>query len=355
MAVNRKLLQGAAGAAGGLVPSEHFGVVLYEGDGSSSHSINGGKFGAGAYFNGSATIFASNLDGNVLPTDKTWSASFWMNTTGATTGNQTPIAHMKSSSPYSGWAILIGSTTIDFAVNGSTPAPATGTKPPRDNGNWHHFVLSYDGSGTTTLYYDGSFRATFSGTIGASDSHLKLGTANVWSNYEGKLDQVRLFTKALSSSEVSTLYAETTETVESLDPLSEDTTDTLQVLGDSSCIATYRFENDEVDLSGNYNGTGTEIQYAAGRYGQAASFNGSASKVDIANLVRNNAYIYATRGEGKSACHRAMGLMAKKRFDAKLIHTHTFAMKDLQTGLKYTRERIEDAIKVVVRNDDRLI
>ena len=52
MAVNKRLLQGAAAAAGGITPSEHFGVVLYEGDGSSSHSINGGKFGAGAYFNG---------------------------------------------------------------------------------------------------------------------------------------------------------------------------------------------------------------------------------------------------------------------------------------------------------------
>lgn len=91
-----------------------------------------------------------------------------------------------------------------------------------------------------------------------------------------------------------------------------------------------------------------------GKIGLAA-FPSKPVEVDIANLVRNNAYIYATRGEGKSACHRAMALMAKKRFDAKLIHTHTFAMKDLQIGLKYTRERIEDAIKVVVRNDERLI
>ena len=42
--------------SGALVPSEHFGVVLYEGDGSTSHSINGGKFGAGAYFNGSSSL-----------------------------------------------------------------------------------------------------------------------------------------------------------------------------------------------------------------------------------------------------------------------------------------------------------
>ena len=45
MAVNKKLLQGATAGAGGLTPSEHFGVVLYEGDGAASHSINGGKFG----------------------------------------------------------------------------------------------------------------------------------------------------------------------------------------------------------------------------------------------------------------------------------------------------------------------
>ena len=42
MAVNKRLLQDAA--AGGLVPSEHFGVVLYEGDGTSSHSITGLNF-----------------------------------------------------------------------------------------------------------------------------------------------------------------------------------------------------------------------------------------------------------------------------------------------------------------------
>ena len=52
MSLRKRLLVKPAAAPGGLVPSEHFGVVLYEGDGSSSHSINGGKFGAGAYFNG---------------------------------------------------------------------------------------------------------------------------------------------------------------------------------------------------------------------------------------------------------------------------------------------------------------
>ena len=56
---------------------------------------------------------------------------------------------------------------------------------------------------------------------------------------------------------------------------------------------------------------------------------------DIASLVRNNIYVYGIRGEGRSATHRAMALMAAKRFDATLIHTHTFPLADLPTALHY--------------------
>lgn len=70
---------------------------------------------------------------------------------------------------------------------------------------------------------------------------------------------------------------------------------------------------------------------------------------DIAALVKNNIYVYGIRGEGKSATRRAMALMAAKRFDATLIHTHTFPFADLPTALHYARNRIDDAIKVVIR------
>jgi L-iditol 2-dehydrogenase len=41
--------------------------------------------------------------------------------------------------------------------------------------------------------------------------------------------------------------------------------------------------------------------------------------------------------------------MAQKRFDATVIHTHTFPLEEVPTALRYARERIEDAIKVVVK------
>jgi L-iditol 2-dehydrogenase len=41
--------------------------------------------------------------------------------------------------------------------------------------------------------------------------------------------------------------------------------------------------------------------------------------------------------------------MRQKRFDATKIHTHTFALDDLPTALRYAKDRVEDAIKVVVK------
>lgn len=81
-----------------------------------------------------------------------------------------------------------------------------------------------------------------------------------------------------------------------------------------------------------------------------AAFPGEAVPIDVAYLVRNNIYLYGIRGEGKTATHRAEAFMRQKRFDAALIHTHTFMMDDLNEALRYAKDRVEDAIKVVVRN-----
>ena len=80
-----------------------------------------------------------------------------------------------------------------------------------------------------------------------------------------------------------------------------------------------------------------------------AAFPHDPIKVNIPHMVINNIYMYGIRGEGKSATHRAMAFMKQKRFNAKLVHTHTFKMNELPTALKYARERIDGAIKVVIK------
>jgi L-iditol 2-dehydrogenase len=81
-----------------------------------------------------------------------------------------------------------------------------------------------------------------------------------------------------------------------------------------------------------------------------AAFPSDPALIDVAYLVRNNIYVYGIRGEGKSATHRAEAFMRQKRFDATIIHTHTFDMEDLPEAIRYARDRVEDAIKVVVTN-----
>src|SRR3984893_12612779 len=79
-----------------------------------------------------------------------------------------------------------------------------------------------------------------------------------------------------------------------------------------------------------------------------AAFPHEPVTMDLAHLVKNNIYAYGIRGEGRSATRRAMALMAEKRFDAAKIHTHTFPLADLPKALRYARDRVDDAIKVVV-------
>ena len=80
-----------------------------------------------------------------------------------------------------------------------------------------------------------------------------------------------------------------------------------------------------------------------------AAFPHDPIKVNIPHMVINNIYMYGIRGEGKSATHRAMAFMKQKRFNAKLVHTHTFKMDELPTALKYAKERIDGAIKIVIK------
>ena len=80
-----------------------------------------------------------------------------------------------------------------------------------------------------------------------------------------------------------------------------------------------------------------------------AAFPREPVPVDLAYIVRNNIYLYGIRGEGRGAVKRGMALMAQRKFDASPLVTHTFPLSQLDTAIRYARERIDDAIKVVVK------
>ncbi len=108
-----------------------------------------------------------------------------------------------------------------------------------------------------------------------------------------------------------------------------------------------------VEASGNPDGLndGMDMVMRGGKI-CLVGFANEPVPVDVAKLVRNHISVFGIRGEGRSATHRAAALVAEGRINAKLIHTHTFGMDDVPEAFKYSRDRIDGAIKVVVRMSD---
>src|SRR5207248_324381 len=71
---------------------------------------------------------------------------------------------------------------------------------------WTHLATTYDGS-TLCLYVNGTQAASRSvgGPISGSTSPLRIGGNNVWGEYfNGVLDEVRVYNRALSQAEIQT-------------------------------------------------------------------------------------------------------------------------------------------------------
>jgi L-iditol 2-dehydrogenase len=79
------------------------------------------------------------------------------------------------------------------------------------------------------------------------------------------------------------------------------------------------------------------------------AFSNTPSLVDIGHVVTNNIYLYGIRGEGQSAVRRAASLIAQKKLDPSPLHTHTFAFNQLPTAIRYFQEKVDGAIKVVIK------
>jgi hypothetical protein len=76
---------------------------------------------------------------------------------------------------------------------------------------WHHFVFVYDGS-NMIIYADGSNVKSIANTYGAtySTNYIRIGTFNTAGSevdyYSGSLDELSVWSRALSSTEVTSLY-----------------------------------------------------------------------------------------------------------------------------------------------------
>ena len=173
-----------------------------------------GKYGFAGKFNGTNSyLYAAN---SVQQPTKNFSVSCWVNFDTIKAASTGIVANFKSGgTPQVGWAIAHqNGTPFQFWADGtasSNAAKAQGTTNPVA-GTWYNIVGTYDGT-NIKIYVNGSLEGTtaYSTTPAQTDQPLVIG--RWYGNYndyytDGKIDQVRIFNKAISATEVTTLYNE---------------------------------------------------------------------------------------------------------------------------------------------------
>ena len=280
-----------------LDPGTTDSVALYRFEDNADDTSNStGKFGKGAGLDGTTSI---ELPGQILgdlhnANTHSISVSTWIYWQGQTSES---YAHLISAgynqSGKSFWVGIGYAGTTSGVINElyvsgsgvSGGANWSGVSMPINE--WSHVVFTWTGT-TSKLYLNGNLIATTTmPTLDwrSSGNGFRLGRYYYNSNYytKGFYDQTRIFNKAITQTEVNTLYAETTSTV-----------DTVQILGDTSLKALYKFDGNLNDSSGNnyaptanssiyynYNGTASGVTYVTGKFGKAASFDGSNDYIEL--------------------------------------------------------------------------
>ena len=151
-------------------------------------------------------------------------------------------------------------------------------------------IFLYINNGTAVSVSNSSFNHAINFTIGRSGDYST-------SHFDGSIDQVRIFSKGLSASEISTLYNSGNGETACVHTATANTADFPST---ATAVAHYPLDNSSEDNHGNtYDGTETNIEYRFGQYGQAAVFNGSSSSIlltstgnSITNYDQDFFYIY---------------------------------------------------------------
>ena len=203
MALNRKTFKKAAAAAADTnSPSGYFNTVLYTGNGGTQKV--GGYINRGAVFNGSSSGIVTTLGNSQLPVSSSWSCSCWINS--SSFSSATNILGMEDgSSPYYGWSLYQNTSGVLYPmVNGNLQGSGTTLTA----NQWYNVILTYNGT-VLKFYVNGSqIGSDITTSISAPSSNFDVGNLGIYSVYNGKVDQVKIFDKELSSSEVTTLYGD---------------------------------------------------------------------------------------------------------------------------------------------------
>jgi hypothetical protein len=240
-----------------------------------------GKLGGGLNFDGADD--AVNLGGSTLLTPATAATySAWVYIDGVNANYGTIISKYGiTTNPL--WIGTDGgnSTQIDVCFANSCALNITGLT----LNKWIHIVLTNNGS-TVVAYVDGVQSITAAGSLISGGGVTSIGYDINRANYpfKGKIDEVRIYSRALSATEVTTLYTAGTQKINASRNVTGSSLD-------NGLVGLWSFDGKDMngatayDRSGNGNdGTLTNGPVPAiGKMGQALSFDGVDDYVGVSD------------------------------------------------------------------------
>lgn len=243
---------------------------LYNGT-ASSMVYTSGKFGQCADFTTSAP--SCSLPNSIFSGLTSVSFSAWIYMTNVIS-NSTPISSNAVSGNYFITPIRTynGYVFGDFGLAGTSAVSTPQASLPITANTWTHVYFVFNSDRTVQMSVNGSdltAKSTASPYLLSSVvSPIYLFNNGGFDFSTGKIDQLRIFNRALTPMEIASLYTETT-------PLEEPMQSLVDPFKDGSGKALYRLDGNALDESGRYNGTATSVTYGNGQFGRAAVFGGS--------------------------------------------------------------------------------
>jgi len=255
--INKRLINtGAEAAPAAFDPLQNFETVTYTGNGGTQKIT--GYIRKGAAFDGSSSYIETP---SLIPVND-YSFSCWVYFDSLAAASNYRVIYEAYKNTWWYLAIFDGGKIATY--NGTSTFNTTSNV--ISTGQWYHIVYTSSSTSGKNIYLNGNSTpvATNGDTTGNSnpsgswEGFGKYHTTGVGSMH-GKIDQVRIFDKALSPSEVTTLYGET---------YASSTKSTTDIFGDGHGIALYELDEDANDTGG-----------VNGNFGGAAVFNGTNSYI----------------------------------------------------------------------------
>ncbi|MDD2657323.1 MAG: LamG domain-containing protein [Candidatus Pacebacteria bacterium] len=273
----------------------------------------GGKLGRALSFNGTTSYVDTGRQFVSGSDDFTIGA--WVKSAGTQNGYAVPISQGHVSN-LTGFAFQVGypsGNEMSFIYGDSAAWRAVGFGYfPRTDYTWHFLSVTKSGN-TITTYRDGAFYATSSAyplVYGSINFSIGRDTFNTDSNHRawnGNIDDVRIYNRALSAAEVAALYRSGAATI--------------KAATGTGLVGAWKFDEGAGTRANDSSGlgnTGTLIgspTWTTGKFGKALSFNGT--NLQYVNLGANSitgtsaytlsAWVKGTGGSGGYGSALAIG------------------------------------------------